>query len=218
MGIEIDIELPTLKEIRIAFRQLPGNIAAKHMAAALGRAIDPAYKRLKKNTPRGPTGNLKKAVKKRTKRYVRDGAGVALIGYRKPPRGTEIEDRKSNELGYHAHLVEKGTRERTTTGRVASSFNTRGAFSIQRMKSRRLRGALRTSPKPPKAFLKGTFSGGKVSLGKMRVGGKSGRPPLQTTFAETKSELKAEMQLQLAAGVEKAIMEMAGKFRRTGTR
>ena len=104
MSIEVDIELPTLKEIKIAFRFLPNNIAAKHMAAALGRAIDPAFKRLKKNTPRGPTGNLKRAVRKKTKKYVRSGAGVALIGFAKPPRGTAVESRKSNELGYHAHV------------------------------------------------------------------------------------------------------------------
>ena len=122
MGVEVDIELPTLKELKLAFRNLPRNIAAKHMTAALGRAINVPYKRLKKNTPRGPTGNLKKAVKKKTKKYVRDGAGVALVGYAKPPRGTAVEDRKDNELGYHAHLLEKGTKARQTEGRLASSF------------------------------------------------------------------------------------------------
>jgi len=37
MGVDIDIELPTLKELQDAFKSLPNNIAAKHMAAALGR-------------------------------------------------------------------------------------------------------------------------------------------------------------------------------------
>ena len=214
MSIEVDIELPTLKEIKIAFRFLPNNIAAKHMAAALGRAIDPAFKRLKKNTPRGPTGNLKRAVRKKTKKYVRSGAGVALIGFAKPPRGTAVEDRKSNQLGYHAHFLEKGTKARRTKGRLASSFNSRGIVDIVRRKN----GRLVTKPKPPKGFIKGTFSGQQVDLGRMPVGGKSGRPPLQTTYQETKNELKREMQLQMSAGVEKALMEMAGKFRATGKR
>ena len=214
MSIEVDIELPTLKEIKIAFRFLPNNIAAKHMAAALGRAIDPAFKRLKKNTPRGPTGNLKRAVRKKTKKYVRSGAGVALIGFAKPPRGTAVEDRKSNELGYHAHFLEKGTKARQTKGRLASSFKSRGMFDIVRRKN----GRLVTKPKPPKGFIKGTFSGQQVDLGRMPVGGKSGRPPLQTTYQETKNELKREMQLQMSAGIEKALMEIAGKFRATGKR
>ena len=212
MGVEVDIELPTLKELKVAFKSLPRNIAAKHMTAALGRAINVPYKRLKKNTPRGPTGNLKKAVKKKTKKYVRDGAGVALVGFAKPPRGTAVEDRKDNELGYHAHFLEKGTKKRQTKGRLASSFKARGPFSIVRRKN----GKLVTKPKPPKGFIKGTSSGQQVDLGSMPVGGKSGKPPLQTTFSEVKSELSREMQLQLAASVEKAIMELAGKFRTTG--
>lgn len=218
MSIEVDIELPTLKELKVAFRMLPNNIAAKHMAAALGRAITPAYKRLRKNTPKGPSGNLRRAVSKKTKKYTKSGAGVALIGFRKPPRGTAVEDRRANELGYHAHLVEKGTRSRTTKGRVASSWNTRGPFQLVRYKSKAKRGVIRTAPKPPKAFLKGTFSGGAVDLGKMPAGGKSGKPPLQTTFSETKAELEREIKLQMSAGVEKALMEMAGKFRTTGGR
>jgi hypothetical protein len=220
MSIEVDIELPTLKELKVAFRMLPNNIAAKHMAAALGRAITPAYKRLRKNTPKGPSGNLRRAVSKKTKKYTKSGAGVALIGYRKPPRGTAVEDRKDNELGYHAHLVEKGTKHRTTKDKVrlASSWNDRGPFQVVRYKSKAKRNIIRTSPKPPKAFLKGTFADRSVDLGKMPAGGKSGKPPLQTTFRETKAELEREIKLQMSAGVEKALMEMAGKFRTTGKR
>lgn len=208
MGVEVDIELPTLKELQDAFKSLPNNIAAKHIAAALGRAIDPTYKLIRKLTPRGPTGNLKKAVKKKTKRYVRDGAGVAVAGYTKPPRGKIDSDRKSNERGFHAHFVEKGTKDRKTKGRVASSYSQR-PFTVVRRKN----GALVTKPKPPKGFLKGTSLGEQVDLGKMPVGGKAGVPPLETAYARQKSQIKTDTIKEMAAGILKATKEMARPFR-----
>lgn len=218
MSIEVDIELPTLRELQIAFKELPNNIAAKHMAAALGRAINPALKRLKANTPKGPTGNLRRAVKKKTVKYTKDGAGVAIIGYVKKPRGEKIDERSDSFKGYHAHLVEKGTASRQTKGRLASSYKTRGPFDLRRYKSKAKRGVIRTAPKPPKAFLKGTFSGGTVDLGKMRAGGKSGKPPLETTFKETKSQLERATREEMSQGVLSGLKEMAGKFRTTGSR
>jgi len=206
MSIEMEIAWPTLKELQQAFKSLPSNIAAKHMAAALGRAIDPTYKLIRKLTPRGPTGNLKKAVRKKTKRYVKDGSGVAVAGYTKAPRGKI--DRKANERGGHAHFVEKGTKDRRTEGRVASSIVAR-PFTIVRRKS----GALVTKPKPPKGFLKGTTTGEQVDLGKMPVGGKSGVPPIETAFARTKTTMSAEMRKEMAAGIVNATREMAKPFR-----
>ena len=206
MSIEMEIAWPTLKELQDAFKLLPNNIAAKHMAAALGRAIDPTFRLIGKLTPRGPTGNLKKAVRKKTTRYVKDGAGVAVAGYTKAPRGKI--DKKANERGGHAHFVEKGTKDRRTKGRVASSFDGR-PFSVVRRKN----GALVTKPKPPKGFLKGTSKGDQVDLGRMPVGGKSGVPPIQTAFARTKTTMSADMRKEMAAAIVNATREMARPFR-----
>jgi hypothetical protein len=118
MSIEMEIAWPTLKELQDAFKLLPNNIAAKHMAAALGRAIDPTFKLIRQLTPRGPTGNLKKAVRKKTTRYVKDGAGVAVAGYTKAPRGKI--DKKANERGGHAHFVEK--RHKRSSHKRSRSF------------------------------------------------------------------------------------------------
>jgi hypothetical protein len=209
MGVEVDIELPTLKELQDAFKSLPNNIAAKHMAAALGRAIDPTYKLIRQLTPRGPTGNLKKAVKKKTKRYVRDGAGVAVAGYTKPPRGKIDSDRKSNERGFHAHFVEKGTKDRKTKGRVASSYNSRLPFEVVRRRN----GALVTKPRRPKAFLKTASLGEQVDLGRMPVGGRKGVPPIETAYARQKSQIKTDTIKEMAEGILKATKEMARPFR-----
>jgi len=212
MGVEMEIAWPKLEELRQAFSLLPNNIAAKHMAAALGRAIDPTYKLIGKLTPKGPTGNLKKAVRKKTKRYVKDGAGVAVAGYTKPPRGKVESDRKSNERGYHAHFIEKGTKERQTKGRVASSYNSRLPFGIVRRRN----GALVTRPTPPKAFLKGTSLGGQVQLGSMPVGGRTGKPPIETAFSQTKAKMQQDIRKEMAAAIVSATKEMAGPFRGQG--
>jgi len=211
MSIEMEIAWPTLKELQDAFKLLPNNIAAKHMAAALGRAIDPTFRLIRKLTPRGPTGNLKKAVRKKTTRYIRSGAGVALAGYSKGPEGNVTAISKLS--GHHAHFLEKGTKNRRTKGRVASSFNDL-VFSVVRRKN----GALVTKPRPPKGFLKGTTKGDQVDLGKMPIGGKRGVPPIQTAFARTKTTMSADMRKEMAQGIVSATREMAGKFRATGKR
>jgi hypothetical protein len=211
MSIEMEIAWPTLKELQDAFKLLPNNIAAKHMAAALGRAIDPTFRLIRKLTPRGPTGNLKKAVRKKTTRYIRSGAGVALAGYSKGPEGNVTAISKLR--GHHAHFLEKGTKSRRTKGRVASSFNDL-VFSVVRRKN----GALVTKPRPPKGFLKGTSKGNKVDLGKMPVGGRRGMPPIATAFARTKTTMSADMRKEMAQGIVNATREMAGKFRATGKR
>lgn len=210
MGVEMELAWPTIKEVQAAFRLLPNNIAAKHTAAALGRAIDPTYKLIKKLTPKGPTGNLRKAVRKKTKRYVRDGAGVAVAGYTKPPRGKLAADRKANERGGHAHFIEKGTKDRKTKGRLASSFGPQPAGSKHVV--RRRSGALVTKPAPPKGFMKGTVAGGQVELGQSPVGGKAGVPPIQTAFSQTKSQMEADTRKEMAAAVVAATREMARPF------
>jgi hypothetical protein len=209
MGVEMEIAWPKLDELQAAFKLLPNNIAAKHMAAALGRAIDPTYKLIRKLTPKGPTGNLRKAVKKKTKKYVKDGAGVAIAGYTKAPKGKSNQDRRSNERGFHAHLVEKGTKQRRTKGRLASSYKSRQAFSIVRRRN----GSLVTKPKPPKGFLKGTSSGETVDLGRMPVGGKTGMPPIETAYKRTKSTMEKDTRKEMAEGIVRATREMARPFR-----
>jgi hypothetical protein len=209
MAVEMEIAWPKLDELQRAFKLLPNNIAAKHMAAALGRAIKPTYTLIRKLTPRGPTGNLKKAVRKKTKRYPKDGSGVAVAGYTKPPRGKVESDRKSNERGYHAHFVEKGTKLRQTKGRVASSYNSRLPFSIVRRRN----GKLVTKPRLPKAFLKSAEAGENVKLGRMPVGGRRGKPPIETAYKQTKSKMEQDTRKEMSAAIAKATKEMAGPFR-----
>lgn len=222
-GIEISIEMPELEEIKAAFRSLPPNIAAKHLAAGLGRAIDPAVGVLKSLTPKGPTGNLRRSIKKKTKKYSAGpnsrnpakspGSGVAMVGYVAPPKGRAAQN--NTEKGYHGGFLEFGTKDRKTKGRIASSFASAGKIKVAFSKRA---GKFRTTPKPPKGFVKAVPKGDVVDLGRFPIGGKGGLPPIKTTFERTKAGIKSNMNTELTKSLNNALKEMASPFRAKGNR
>jgi len=230
-GIEITVEFPELAEIRNAFLSLPKNLSAKYMASALGQAVDPGFKLLKTLTPKGPTGNLRRSIRKKTKRYAKTGSGVALAGFTAPPR-RKNSDLKSNEKGQHQGFLEFGTKERKAKGPVASSFKQRGQFTIARPRKlgkppKNLFGAagdryaaryrsrlkVQTNPKYPKAFFKRAADGEVVKLGKMPVGGRTGVPPVKTAFERTRTQISAKLNSEMTKALNNAIKEMASPFR-----
>lgn len=213
MGVDITVDFPELKQIKQAFSDLPNNIAAKYMASALGKAITPGYSALKQLTPRGPTGNLRRAIRKKTKKYTKRGTGVALVGYTAAPR-KKAETLKGNEKGAHQGFLEFGTKERKTKGRIASSFKRSGPVKV--VIARRA-GTLKTKPKPPKGFVKAASAGGSVSLGAFPIGGKGGLPPVKTAFERTKSQISGLLTKEMTAALNNATKEMASPFR-TGRR
>jgi hypothetical protein len=200
-----------LTDLRRGFANLPAILAAKHTAAALGRSIDPALSALRQLTPKGPTGNLRKAIRKKIKRY-KNGNAVALIGY-------QIGDEAK---GYHQGFLEFGTKDRRTKGRYASSFRKPAALAVQRggfrvvvTKQGKNKGQMRTvSPNHPKSFFKSAKAGETVSLGRMPVGGRLGRPPVKTAWEQSRNEVAINLQLQLGAALENACAEMAGRLKR----
>ena len=113
VGIRITTNIPGLESIRNAFLALPNNLAAKHMAAGLRRAAEKggALQALKANTPRGPTGNLRRSIAIKSKRYPRTGVGLVVLGYKSGRKMNEPYD--NTKLGYHQGLVEFGTKQRT---------------------------------------------------------------------------------------------------------
>lgn len=112
VGIRITTSIPGLESIRNAFLSLPNNLAAKHMAAGLRRAAEKGgtLQALKANTPRGPTGNLRRSIAVKSKRYPRTGVGLVVLGYKSGRKMNEPYD--NTKLGYHQGLVEFGTKER----------------------------------------------------------------------------------------------------------
>lgn len=123
-GVRITVNIPGMEQIRNQFMALPNRLAAKHMAAGLRRAAEKGgtLQALKANTPRGPTGNLRRSIAVKSKRYPRTGVGVAILGFKSGRKMNEPYDR--TKLGYHQGLVEFGTAERfrkTKDGRRVST-------------------------------------------------------------------------------------------------
>jgi hypothetical protein len=209
-GIDLSVEFPELSAIKEAFRTLPKNIAAKHMATALGRSIEPAMAALKNLTPRGPTGNLKRSIRKKTKRYIANGSGVALVGYTAAPK-KKGSDLKANEKGQHQGFLEFGTKDRRTKKNIASSFKRTG--SIEAIRAKRS-GKVKSNPKPPKGFIKVARKGETVDLGKFPVGGKAGLPPVKTAFERTRTAVSAAITKNMTTSLNSALKEMASPFRK----
>lgn len=122
----IKIEGPDLFEIREAFRSMPKHIKARVIGAGLKRAAAPGEQALRKVTPVGPTGNLRRAIKTIVKKYPRDGAAVAIVGYVKAGSGTSKSAgggkvKKGADRAFHQFWLEFGTRDRlvTTPGDLA---------------------------------------------------------------------------------------------------
>ena len=221
--LRVDMYFPDMEELRAELKKLPTNLAAKHFGAALRKAVQPGLTALRRNTPKGPTGNLRKSIKTKVKTYPRNGTAVGLVGY---SWGGENK-------GYHQGFIEFGTKERKTKGNIASSFKKRGPFKMARPKklgkqprdlfsaagnryAARYRSRLnvKTDPKYPKAFFKRAAAGEVVKLGKMPIGGKTGVPPVKTSFNQARPEMEASLRLQLGARIEKAWDELEGRTKR----
>ena len=209
-GVDITVEFPELAEIRKAFLTLPKNLSAKYMASALGQAIDPGFKLLKTLTPKGPTGNLRRAIRKKTKRYTKTGSGVALAGFTAAPK-RKGSDLKSNEKGQHQGFLEFGTKRRKTKRNIASSFRRSGPVRIVVAKRS---GKVTTKPKPPKGFVRVVKKGDTVDLGEFPIGGKAGVPPIRTAFERTRTQISAKLNSEMTKALNNAIKEMASPFRR----
>jgi HK97 gp10 family phage protein len=212
-ALELEITFPELTQLREEFKDLKKNIAAKHMGAALRAAMQPGIAALRKNTPKGPTGNLRKSIKLKIKKYPKDGNAVGIVGY----------SWGGDSKGYHQGFLEFGTKERKTKGRFASSWKSsslnnsqyvRGGFTILNPTRGRNAGKLVTKPRPPKAFFKSAKANQVVSLGKMPIGGRTGVPPVKTSFNQAQPAMRSLLQQELATRLEKALNEVKGRVAR----
>jgi len=116
------VVFPEIKQIRALLKDYPKSIRRKYMKAAFNATAKVGMDKLRQITPRGPTGNLKKAVVRKATQ------GYGLAGY-------AAGGRKGNEdkKGYHQGLLEFGTKERRTKGRIASTFGSKVAGRGGRM-------------------------------------------------------------------------------------
>lgn len=219
-GIDISVEWPELQEIKKAFDVLPRTLAAKYMGTALRATIEPKKTVLKNLTPRGPTGNLRRAIAVKVQRYTggpksknparSPGAAVALLGFKKAPKGSRGKDDTDNtKKGSHAGFLEFGTKQRQTEGRIASSFRRSGKVSAVIAKRS---GRLSTKPKPPKGFFKAVPAGETVDLGKFPIGGSGGVPPIKTAFERSIGSMRATLPREMTKALNNALKDKFGPF------
>lgn len=226
MAIQAKVEFPDLRELQEAFRLFRPSLAKKHMGAAIRRSLKPGLDALKRTTPKGPTGNLRRAIASKVKTYV-SGNAVGLVGYTaagsgksKSAAGGKVQ--KGKDRGFHAGFLEFGTRERfikTSSRRagasVASSFRTFGAFTINRPPKRgKFAGSTRvtTKPKYPKAFFKKAPKGAVLSVRDMPKGGSYGKPPVRAAYSESLPSMKQQLKIQMTQSLINLQKDLADKF------
>lgn len=208
---------------------------ARILKAALDKAIAPVVERLRANTPVGPTGNLKRAVQGRTIPYPKDGNAVGLVGYRaasreaSSPAGGGGKRRVGKDRGFHQYIIEGGAKERTVSKAAKRSYQRTGhsrrtrsgtvavashlvtmkadyyiASSFSAVNFRFKRGAeVQTEPPYPAAFFK--RSNQPIQLPAIQPGGRSGRPPLATTWSETGTQAGEILLREVRAAISQAL-------------
>jgi len=208
----VKFDFPDIDELRDGFRALPKKLSAITQGAAVKRAMQPAVAALKANSPRGPTGNLARAVKLKTVRYPETGTGAAIVGYVKPGSGKSKSAqggkvRKGSDRAFHQFWIEFGTKERriVTPSKmrgyvIASSYDSLGPFALKRQ--RMVKGArkvVQSSPKYPKAFFKAAPAGQALVLPAVRA-----QQPVARTWNQVRAQVTGSLEKELRQGLVNA--------------
>lgn len=117
--VGMSFDFPDFEGLADKFRQLPKSLASAAIGAGVKRAMKPAEAALKRMVPVGPTGNLRRGVATKAKRYAKTGAAVAIVGFRKPnskgpPKEGTKRRNKAQDKTQHQFLVEYGSKQRFT--------------------------------------------------------------------------------------------------------
>lgn len=227
-GVFMAVEFPELEAIKAEFRSLPGKLSAKYIGSALRRTLEPAEAKLKSNVGRlnRVTGNLKRAIATKIKRYPKTGNAVGLVGFVAAGSGKSAAFRSGTvrtgkDRAFHAGFLEFGTKERMVKSSsrragasVASSFGSRGKFKIAKQPRGAVPGftTVRTTPAYPKAFFKKGARGEILKTGSMPVGGKLGVPPIKDAYRSTLPRMRSTLGIEMAKSLQNAIKELAQPF------
>jgi HK97 gp10 family phage protein len=205
----VKFDFPDIDELRDGFRALPKKLSAITQGAAVKRAMQPAVAALKANSPRGPTGNLARAVKLKTVRYPKTGTGAAIVGYVKPGSGKSKSAqggkvRKGSDRAFHQFWIEFGTKERRILNPskmrgyvIASSYDSLGPFSLKRQRMvKGGRKVVQSSPKYPKAFFKSAPAGQALVLPAVRA-----QQPVARTWNQVRAQVTGSLEKELRQGL-----------------
>jgi hypothetical protein len=212
----LKFEFPDIEELRQGFRKLPKGLSAITQGAAVKRAMSPAVAALKANSPKGPTGNLARAVKIKSVRYAETGTGAAIVGYVKPGTGKSQSAqggkvRKGPDRAFHQFWIEFGTKERRINQPsklrkyvIASSYDSLGPFTLKRQRMvKGGRKVVQSSPKYPKAFFKAAPRGQAVILPAIRA-----QHPVARTWMQVRGAVASRLEKELRQGLVNAMKQL----------
>jgi hypothetical protein len=213
--IAIKANFADLDIARAGIKTLPEALQAKYVGAAVREAIKPAVARLKQLTPRGPTGNLQRAIASKVVTYPQDGNAVALAGYVRAGKSPSVSAqggkvRAGKDRAFHQGLLEFGTDQRVISkqspygGFIASSFKSLGPFRILASGSN---GTFTTRPAYPKAFF--MKKNKPVVIRPTRA-----QAPIKNAYNDTWPQMGQILADKLSTGLENAIKEI--EYRKQG--
>ena len=61
-NVSMEVRFPELERLKAAFKDLRPSLARKYMGSAIRKSIKPGLAALRQTTPKGPTGNLRRAI------------------------------------------------------------------------------------------------------------------------------------------------------------
>lgn len=202
---------PPLEELVARLRTFGPRLAAKYIGSAVKKAAEPAQQALRANVDAlgRVTGNLRRAIKTKIKRYTRTGSAVALVGFEAVP-GKRVPENGDNKSAFHAGLIEFGTKERKTkVANIASSFKNnnsrRAGFTIVQQKYKK--GGRRQrmfkpavlKPKYPVAFFARAAKGDTVNLGRVRA-----YAPIKKAWQQSRTACQSILEESLYVAIEMA--------------
>tara|TARA_R110000824_G_scaffold56857_2_gene155169 strand:- start:4341 stop:4883 length:543 start_codon:yes stop_codon:yes gene_type:complete len=99
-----DGSISGIKEVERALKMFEHKVSKKVIKKAMTRTTAMFRKEVRRRTPKGNTGNLRKSVTSKVKRF---GSRKGMLW------GSVFFQRGGGKKGYHAHFIESGTSQRT---------------------------------------------------------------------------------------------------------
>lgn len=231
----VKVAYPELKDIALELQQFGPAITKKYLRSALNKAAPPALSALRSNTPKGPTGNLRRAITHKAVVYDETGNGVLLVGYARAGRGESQSAggkvRKGKDRAFHAGWLEFGTAQRETKNRGTLPYQRKAyqrrtrsgnyvdvvAHSVKGSKSGvassfgtlgafKIKGGRRVQTNPK--YPKAFFKRAKKGQA-VSLGSVTASAPIATAFRQSSGSMQSALTQSLSKAVENAAKEVA---------
>ena len=207
-----------MKETQENLGRVLDAVTGKQMKEVMMRGALIARNTVRDLAPRGPTGNLKRAVTSRSVLYP-SGVAAAIVGFRRAGRGrskkTEGSVRVGADRAFHSHLIEFGTKPRKPLSMFGRKLQKTQAGREQRkaLDAAGLGGTTKNDYGVLSSFkARGSLKPFFVTIsprGLRQVAGGPALQPMKRAFQSTASQVQANLEKELAKALERAVKENA---------